>query len=146
MKPRTRRIERLIVGSWILSSIFSDVGLGQELVPESVRATAVSSTPFAVSGSARKALPSLDCTYCTGPAPCVPCDSHLRGFLYYGTYPGDDDCMNKLDDCPCGNCGSLAESLSRAWINWHQRIGGIKHRDADNRGSCRARCANDGCR
>ncbi|MHB8900789.1 MAG: hypothetical protein ACYC6Y_18720 [Thermoguttaceae bacterium] len=91
--------------------------LSQELAaPELSIASRGSGSPFAVAGSARKALPPLDCLGCEGPAPWAPCIGHHRGFLYYGTCHHDDDCVNGFDDCPGGNCGSIAVSLSRGWI------------------------------
>lgn len=79
---------------------------------------------FAVGNAARKALPPRDCLRCTGPNPCVPCDGHHQGFLYYGTDPAADDCTNSLEDCPHGNCGGIAAGISRLWIQLHKTLGG----------------------
>jgi hypothetical protein len=96
-------------------------GLGEgPSLPEAGPAAVVAGYPFAVGGSARKALPQLDCLGCTGPAPGVPCDGHRRGFLYYGTCAAHDDCTNGFCDCPHGDCGQCAVGLSKAWIHLHR--------------------------
>ena len=81
----------------------------------------VSNSPFAVGGTARKALPPMDCLRCCGPRPCPPGCGKTRGFLYYGTDPCHDDCFNSMDDCPHGCCGEHACRWSLAWIRWHKR-------------------------
>lgn len=89
--------------------------------PESIPSGAIEHYPFATGSAVRKNLPSADCTYCPGPSPCVPCNAIGGGFLYYRTYPWDDDCLTGFDDCPHGECGQLAVSMSRAWIEHHKK-------------------------
>lgn len=96
-------------------------GLGEEpSLLEGGPMPVVAESPFAVGGADRKALPPVDCLGCPGPVPCVPCDGHRPGFLYYGTCAADDDCMNDFYDCPGGDCGHCAVGLSKAWIHLHQ--------------------------
>lgn len=90
----------------------------------------VPNAPFAVGTLDRKPLPPQSCTYCTGPRPCVPCDAPGGVFLYYGTYPWDDDCHNGFDDCPHGNCGYLAVRISHAWIAHKQKCSCALHKSA----------------
>lgn len=69
----------------------------------------------------RLTLPPRDCLSCSGPAACAPCLGTHRGFLYYGTYPWDDDPANGFDDCPGGRCGYPGAALSLSWIRKHQQ-------------------------
>lgn len=69
-----------------------------------------------------QALPSRDCWTCGGPAPPRPCLQTHRGFLYFGTYPWDDDPCNGFCDCPGGDCGECSARLSLGWI---------RHREPD---------------
>ena len=66
-----------------------------------------------------KPLPPVDCWRCPGPAVCPPCNGHHAEFLYYGTYPWDDDPVNGFNDCPGGRCGFVGAAISRAWIRIH---------------------------
>lgn len=98
------------------------VGSSQEFtLPESAAAPAANYAVFGIDGSARKDLPPLDCLNCIGPAPCAPCDSCHHGFLFYGSNPFGDDCVNGFNDCLHGNCGHVAAGLSRAWIRLYER-------------------------
>ena len=121
-------------------------GLSQEFVlPEPIAVPAAGyspHSPFAVGGRARKVLPPLDCYHSVGPAPCVPFDSHHHGFLFYGTYPWDDDCVNGFDDCVHGDCGHVAASLSRAWIRLHRHCKWPFRRSHGDNCECGDPCAN----
>lgn len=67
----------------------------------------------------RKALPPRDCWTCLGPPAPQPCLHTHSGYLYYGTYPWDDDPVNGFDDCPNGDCGYCGAGLTFAWIWLH---------------------------
>ena len=70
---------------------------------------------------ARQALPPRDCLRCGGPFAAAPCFDTHRGYLYYGTYPWDDDPANRFNDCPGGQCGYPGAMLSLRWIRAHQQ-------------------------
>lgn len=95
--------------------------LGQSPYPSTDMAPTVFGSPFAVSGRVRKALPPIDCLKCTGPAACAPRNCCVKGFLYYGTYPWDDDCKNGFDECCNGECACNAVSRSLAWIKKREK-------------------------
>jgi hypothetical protein len=76
-----------------------------------------SSTPAPVQP---KPLPPRDCWRCPGPAACGPCRPHHPGFLYYETWPWDDDPVNGFNDCPGGDCGWVGTHLTLGWIHLHQ--------------------------
>lgn len=78
----------------------------------------------------RQILPPLECLHCYGPPPakyCLP-GNGPRGYLYYGSYPYDDDWFNRFDDCPGGNCGHVGTALGLGWIQLHNA-----HRSHDRR-------------
>ena len=75
-----------------------------------------------------KPLPPLDCWRCGGPGVCPPCNGKHAEFLYYGTYPWDDDPVNGFNDCPGGRCGYVGAALSRAWIRWREHWASKGHR------------------
>ncbi|WP_164104492.1 hypothetical protein [Candidatus Laterigemmans baculatus] len=81
----------------------------------------------------QKMLPPRDCLQCPGPAPGAPCFDTHRGFLYYGSYPWDDDPANGFDDCPGGRCGRPGAALSLWWIGIHNAKAGARHH-ASHRG------------
>lgn len=75
-------------------------------------------------------LPPLNCWGCKGPPPmnyCLP-GCGRRGFLYYGTYPYDDDWFNGFDDCPYGSCGNPGAAIGLGWIQLHNRMPGPRWR------------------
>lgn len=85
----------------------------------------------------RMALPERDCMTCPGPPASEPCFHTHRGFLYYGTYPWDDDPVNGFDDCPRGQCGYPGAALSLGWIRMHEAKGrNARHGHRPTRG-CR---------
>lgn len=125
MSPRRRHhlsshtiLAVIFVAGFCVSAVVSASERG---VPAPLPARAAGHSPFAVGGTARKALPPLDCLQCPGPAPLAPCAPHHPGFLFYGTYPWDDDCMNGFRHCPHGDCGHAAATLSRAWMHLHEK-------------------------
>ena len=76
------------------------------------------------------ALPPLNCWRCFGPPPsnyCLP-GFGARGYLYYGTYPYDDDWFNGFDDCPGGACGNAGAALGLGWIQLHNAVSGPRLR------------------
>ncbi|WP_164104323.1 hypothetical protein [Candidatus Laterigemmans baculatus] len=82
-----------------------------------------------------KMLPPRDCLQCPGPAPAAPCFATHRGFLYYGSYPWDDDPANGFDDCPGGRCGRPGAALSLWWIGIHNpKAAGAHRHHASHRG------------
>lgn len=74
-----------------------------------------------LSSPPRQALPPRDCLRCDGPCAPSPCLDTHRGYLYYGTFPWDDDPVNEFNDCPGGRCGYPGAMLSLYWIRAHQR-------------------------
>ncbi|WP_164103566.1 hypothetical protein [Candidatus Laterigemmans baculatus] len=79
----------------------------------------------------QKMLPPRDCLLCPGPAPAAPCFATHRGFLYYGSYPWDDDPANGFDDCPGGRCGRPGAAVSLWWIGIHNpKAAGSRHHAA----------------
>lgn len=97
--------------------------LGAEpITPEQITLPKHSYSPFAVAGSNRKPLPPLECAWCPGPAPCLPCDAHARGYLYYGTNALGDDCAKRLDACSSPKSGQFAVGLSLAWIEFNRHF------------------------
>ena len=87
-----------------------------------------------------KAMPPRQCLPCGGPAAAAPCFDTHRGFLYYGTYPWDDDPYNEFDDCPGGRCGYPGAMLSLWWIKKHQTTRHHRHR-ADHRRRHAGQCS-----
>lgn len=74
-----------------------------------------------LSAPPRQPLPSRDCLRCDGPCAPSPCFDTHRGYLYYGTFPWDDDPANEFNDCPGGRCGYPGAMLSLHWIRGHQQ-------------------------
>jgi hypothetical protein len=139
-RVRRRFIFALIV---VITMSAPTIGRSQEFAsPEPIAAPAASYSPFAVSGTARKALPPLDCLRCVGPAPCVSCGAHHHGFLFYGTNPWDDDCAGGFDDCVHGDCGHVAAGISRAWIRLHKHRSLPFRRSHGDSCECGGPCAN----
>jgi len=84
--------------------------------PEEQEVGWASSSPFGVGGSARKALPPIDCLKCNTLPACPPRNCCSSGFLYYGTLAWDDDRKNGFCGCPNVECGCRAVQWSLRWI------------------------------
>ncbi|GEM_PF-4811787 len=89
--------------------------------PEAAANVVAALPPTTLPLPAQKPLPPRDGLSCSGPPACAPCFATHRGFLYYNTYPWDDDPVNGFNDCPSGECGSACAMLSLAWIRHHQK-------------------------
>jgi len=118
---------------------------GVEPIPaEQITSPKHSFAPFAVAGSSRKPLPPLECALCPGPAPCLPCDAHVRGYLYYGAVPLAEDCANRLDSCSSLKSGQIAVGFSLAWIgvnrHFKQAAPGFQGRSCGCDDSCKNAC------
>ncbi|MBW3598023.1 MAG: hypothetical protein KY475_12190 [Planctomycetes bacterium] len=119
--PQTWLI-RLLLASSPLGLIVA-TGTAQEPTAENVEIEAASDVavlarpPYAV-------LPPLDCLHCYGPAPSKYCFPGFgpRGYLYYGTYPYNDDWFNGFRDCPGGACGNPGAILGLGWIQAHNAL------------------------
>ncbi|MHB0958336.1 MAG: hypothetical protein ACYC0X_17735 [Pirellulaceae bacterium] len=118
-KERRHKTDLLWAGLCILAALASGSGardaVGEQWEGGTVEPALVVQPPVAT-----KPLPPRDCWRCCGPAACEPCRHHHGGFLYYGTYPWDDDPVNEFSDCPNGDCGHLGVGQSLLWIRLHQ--------------------------
>lgn len=121
-----RRLLSAAIGATVLIGSLVSGPLGRCNDPEAVAGLSQQRLPLPPS----MAMPPRQCLRCNGPAAAAPCFDTHRGFLYYRTYPWDDDPHNGFEDCPGGNCGYLGAKLSLWWIDKHQDTGHgqLRHR------------------
>ena len=86
--------------------------------------------PFALPSPDAALKPPLEAACCTGPTPCVPQylygKHYSGGFLYYETFPYDDDWFNNFSGCcrDYPNCAQTSTTLGRWWVNFHNACHG----------------------
>lgn len=115
MRGRTHFIALLVAA--IAVTGLASVAAAQDDAPEVLRAP----SSKALHLPPTKPLPPRDCWHCPGPASCPPCATKRPSFLYYGTYPWDDDPVNGFNDCPRGDCGHVGVHRALNWIRFQDQ-------------------------